>query len=424
MKKIFLIFFLSFPIVVLLFITLYNPKMPQKPGEAAVNNIESRNPKEIVDEIAKDIEKGELETAFSKMVEGLKHPDIPTSQGQPLIVLAAEKNNLDMVSYLIDLGCEVNALDIYTGETALIKAARNGNFEMVNKLISVNANMNVKSQRGITALTEAIKSNNGSIAEFLLSRGAYAGVSDENLLSYAFDKNYLGMDIMLRGGANANFADVNGNTPLIVVSSQGNLAAMQSLTAYKANVNAANKNGMTPLLYAIKGGYTDAARLLLSRYDTDINKANKKGQTPLFYAAYYGNTTIAQDLLELGADYNKADVNGVTPLVAAKSKGHAKTARAISDFIAFKNLPRDEQGKIVVNEKKQSLAPSEKTIASKQAQQNTLTDRDRILKQAQEEKEKALAQAKAMQNQIAKNLNFTSPEEDVQTKDNTSQNQK
>jgi ankyrin repeat protein len=409
MKKLSFLFFLAVPIVFLIGLTLYKPDKPSRPKEDILNKIEAQNPKEIVDSIARDIETGEWETALSKMVENLKHPDIPTSEGQPLIVLVAEKNNYDLLAYLVDNGAEVNALDIYTGETALIKAARNGNIDMVTKLVAASANVNMKSQRGITALTEAANGKHGDITDYLLSRGALAGVSDENLLSYAFDKNIVGMEAMLRGGANANYADTNGNTALIVASSYGDLPAMQKLTAYKASVNMANKYGMTPLLYTIKGGFDEATRNLLSRNDVDINKANNNDQTPLFYAAYMGNTGIAQDLLELGADYKKADKKGITPLEIAQKRGHKETAKAISDFITVQNLPRDEKGRIIVKQKNKKIsASSEKAMAAKMAQEKAVKQQEQLIKQAQAEQEKAIAQTKAMQDQMQKALAFGS----------------
>lgn len=410
MKKLFFLFFLAVPVVFLLWLTVRSPQKAKKPNQSVLEKIEMQNPKEIVDEIAQNIEEGDFETAMSKMVEKLKHPDIPTSAGQPLIVLAAEKNNYELLAYLVDNDCDVNALDIYTGETALIKAARNGNFEMIAKLLSANANVNVKSQRGITALTEAARGQYRGIVNHLLERGALAGVSEENLLRYAFDKNYVGIEAMLRGGAKPNYADSNGNTALIIVSSHGpgSLSAVENLTAYKANVNAANKYGMTPLLYAIKVKDNDTVRYLISRKDTDINKANNNGQTPLFYAAYMGNTEIVQDLLELGADYNKADKKGITPLAVAQAKGHAKTARAIKDFIDYKNLPRDEKGRIITQEKKPVSAPSQKAIGVQKAQQKAQQQQEQMIKNAKEQQEKALAQSQKMQEQMQKALAFGS----------------
>ena len=415
MKKLSFIFFLAVPIVFLLWLTLHTPEKSAKPNDAILEKIASQNANEIVDEIAQDIENGDLETALSKMVEKLKHPDIPTSKGQPLITLVAEKNNYELLSYLIENGAEVNTVD-NTGETALIKAARNGNLEMIIKLLSANANANIKSQRGITALTEAAKGQYSNITNYLLSRGALAGVSEENLLAYAFDKNYVGMEAMLRGGASASYADINGNTPLIVISSQGNLpgslAALKNLTAYKANVNAANKYGMTPLLYTIKTGNNDAARYLLSYKDTDINKANNNGQTPLFYAAYSGNTTIAKDLLELGADYNKADNKGITPLAAAQKRGNKETARAINDFILVKNLPKDSKGKIIVQGKNTVSAPSEKAMAVQMAQQKAQKQQEQLIKNVKTQQEQALAQTQAMQDQVQKALALADKKEE------------
>ena len=412
MKKISVVFFLALPIVFLVWLTLKSPEQAKKTDSAIIDKIESQNPNQIVDDIAQSIESGDMETALSLMVEKLKHPDIPTSKGEPLITLVAEKNNYDLLAYLVDFGCNVDAVD-NKGETALIKAARNGNWEMIGKLLSVNANVNIKSLRGITALTEAAQGQYERIANNLLSRGAIAGVSEENLLSYAFDKNLVGVDIMLKGGANANYADANGNTALIVVSAYGDLAAVNKLTAYKANVNAANKYGMTPLLYAIKGGYNDVVRTLINRKDVDINKANNNGQTPLFYAAYTGNTSVTQDLLELGADYKKADNKGITPLVAAQKRGNKETAQAINRFITVQNLPKDEKGRIIVEEKKRtsSPAPSQKDIAVQKAQEEAAKQQENIIKQAQAEQEKAMAQTKQIQEQMQKSLAFASTQE-------------
>lgn len=413
MKKISLVFFLSLPVIFLIWFTLRSPEQPKKPDSAIIDKIEAQNPKEVADEIAQNIEDGDMETALSLIVEQLKHPDIPTSKGEHLITLAAEKNNFDVLAYLVDFGSNVDVVDS-RGETALIKAARNGNRQIIEKLLSVNANVNIKSLRGITALTEAAEGQHGAITTQLLSHGAIAGVSEENLLRYAFDKNLVGINAMLLGGANANYADSNGNTALIIASSYGDSAAVNVLTAYKANVNAANKYGMTPLLYAIKGGYDDVTRMLINRGDIDLNRVNNNGQTPLFYAAYTGNTSIVQDLLELGADYNKADNKGITPLVAAQKKGNKETAKAISDYIAFKNLPRDEKGRVIYDTKNKTAAPSQKDIAAQKAQEQAAKKQEQIIKQAQEEQEKTLAQTKVIEQEMQKALAFGSKQNEQQ----------
>ena len=413
MKKISLVFFLSLPVIFLVWFTLRSPEQVKKPDSSIIDKIEAQNPKEVADEIAQNIEDGDMETALSLIVEQLKHPDIPTSSGEHLITLAAEKNNYDVLAYLVDFGSNVDVVD-NKGETALIKASRNGNRAIVDKLLSVNANANIKSLRGISALTEAAEGQHGAIITQLLSHGAIAGVSEENLLRYAFDKNLVGINAMLLGGANANYADSNGNTALIIVSSYGDLAAVNTLTAYKANINVANKYGMTPLLYAIKGGYDDVVRMLISRGDIDINKANNNGQTPLFYAAYTGNTSITQDLLELGADYNKADNKGITPLVAAQKRGHKETVKAISDYIAFKNLPRDEKGRVIYDTKNKTKISSQKDIAAQRAQEQAAKKQEQIIKQAQEDQEKTLAQTKAIEQEMQKALAFGSKQNEQQ----------
>ena len=158
--------------------------------------------------------------------------------------------------------------------------------------------------------------------------------------------------------------------------------------------------------------------------DTDIDKANKNNQTPLFYAAYNGNTALVQDLLELGADYNKADTKGLTPLAVAQKKGHAQTSRAISDFIAFKNLPRDKQGRIVMKTRQEMAVPSDRTLAVQNSQEKNAKYQEELLKKAQAEQQKAMAQAKTMQEQAQKQMQMQQALEFGETPDTANNKQK
>jgi ankyrin repeat protein len=208
----------------------------------------------------------------------------------------------------------------------------------------------------------AIKAKNRAMVEYLISRGARAGVSKDNLLIYAFQKSPVGVEAMLKGGINPNFKDKNGNTPLIIAAASGDFESIQYLLAYRAEINAVNNLGMTPLLYAIKAKRLDIIPYLLDR-GAEVNTANNLGETPLYWAAYLGLDKITQDLLQLGADYNKKTNKNITALQIAITNGHKTTQKVIADFIAFKNIPRDKNGNPIVktNEATTGATSSKKT---------------------------------------------------------------
>jgi ankyrin repeat protein len=167
------------------------------------------------------------------------------------------------------------------------------------------------------------------------------------MLRYAFQKKFVGVDAMLKAGINPNFADPDGNTPLIVSASYGDSLSARVLIDYGADVNAANSSGTTPLLYAIQTKNAEMIGLLIDR-DADINKANKNGETPLFWAAYLGDAQLVDELLKLGADYKKASNNKMTALQIAQRRKNTQAAKLISDFIAYKNIPRDAKGNPII----------------------------------------------------------------------------
>jgi ankyrin repeat protein len=262
---------------------------------------------------------------------------------------------------LIAKGAETNYADLSSGETALIKAARNGNIDLMNLLIVANADVNAANKRGVTTLTAAIQNGDPVLVEFLMSRGARAGASQDNMLNYAFQRKFVGVDAMLKTGINPNFTDKNGNTPLIISTSYGDFPSVKALITYRANVNAVNNAGMTPLLYAIQTKNKEIAEYLIEK-GADINKSNNNGETPLFWAAYFGDTKLVDDLLKLDADYKTVTNKNLTALDIARRNKHAATAKLISDFIAYKNIPRDEKGRPIVPKKGAAQQPAANAV--------------------------------------------------------------
>ena len=70
-------------------------------------------------------------------------------------------------------------------------------------------------------------------------------------------------------------------------------------------------------LFAARGGYIDAAKLLVGG-GADVNQLSAGDKTsPLLIATINGQFDLAEWLLDRGANPNAASANGVTPLYAA-----------------------------------------------------------------------------------------------------------
>lgn len=339
---------LIFPLLLLTVYT-FTSGSDGKKNKINVSNLKLSSPQDLPDEIASYLEEGDYETAIIRIEEDLRDPDIPTSKGVPLIVIAAEKNNYDTAALIAGLGADVNMRDERTNETAIIKAAQNNNPDMMRLLLAAGADINAQSRRGVSALGESIKNQNKDIMEFLTANGARTGATFDNLMRYAYAKNNVGVSAMLRVGVDPKQKDVNGNTALMISASQGDLQSFKDLMAYGADINAQNKQGMTALLYALRANNRDLVKEILTLNDTDVNISNVLGQSPLYWAAYIGDDIVVNALLTLGADYNKKTNNNQTALQIAKLNNRTKVVRVIEDFIKYKNMPRDKSGKVIID---------------------------------------------------------------------------
>ena len=207
----------------------------------------------------------------------------------------------------------------HSSRTALHAAASSGNSTITGSLLEAGASVNVFDIENITPLILAINSGCISLAERLIDAGAdYDAVTcaGDNVLKYAFlmpDRVHGGytvspgaprlIPVLLRGGADPNIADENGNHPLhwalagarirCVVSfclvdirseSTELLDVLSTLVGAGAQVNVSNREGQTPLHIAVSGGHVAAAVALTVNFSADPNVADAGGNLPLHYA--------------------------------------------------------------------------------------------------------------------------------------------
>lgn len=129
---------------------------------------------------------------------------------------------------------------------------------------------------------------------------------------------------LLRRGASCNFADSQGESPIIKAARGGHAEVVQALLAKgDADAQHAAADGTTALLAAAACGSAECIEHLLQLGGVRPDAASRvTGETALLLAARGGHLRAVKMLgSDYGAEVDKADKQGNTPLAAAASNG-------------------------------------------------------------------------------------------------------
>uniref|UniRef100_A0A8D2IJW4 E3 ubiquitin-protein ligase HACE1 n=1 Tax=Varanus komodoensis TaxID=61221 RepID=A0A8D2IJW4_VARKO len=134
--------------------------------------------------------------------------------------------------------------------------------------------------------------------------------------------------LLLKKGANPNYQDISGCTPLHLAARNGQKKCMSKLLEYSADVNICNNEGLTAIHWLAVNGRTELLHDLV-QHVTNVDVEDAMGQTALHVACQNGHKTTVQCLLDSGADINRPNVSGATPLYFACSHGQRDTAQIL-----------------------------------------------------------------------------------------------
>lgn len=276
--------------------------------------------------------------------------NIMSSTGFSPIILAAAHGHADAVKYLIEAGCDVNAAHD-NGVTALMYAAASGHVDAMKVLIEDGkADLEFKHTNGGTALLEA---STGGMVE--------------------------PVRLLMESGADYDFMDNDGVTPLMAVASVGSLETQTmildslkkklspgDLTTY---INLFSHSGGSAVMFAAASGHVECAKQLMELgadvtaiarakdgYAEKLQKMIEEGQvtdddphidgvTGLHVAAQGGYLEMVNLLIEAGTDVNIKDDAERTALSMAVSGNHGEVAKVLVEAGANPNTPYvDEEG--------------------------------------------------------------------------------
>jgi len=142
---------------------------------------------------------------------------------------------------------------------------------------------------------------------------------------------------LLKRGMDANSADAQGNSWLILAARQCSIGTLKALLDARAQIDARNALGETALMIGAINGHLEIVKQLLARQA----RVNPEGWTPLMYAAVKGDVNISRLLLEHGALINATAENGFTALMMAAREGHRDLVSFLLAKGADPNLKTD-----------------------------------------------------------------------------------
>lgn len=193
-------------------------------------------------------------------------PNLSNTHGDTAMVFARNKEDQQVVATLKRFGAKDGfAYSALSMDDALIKAIRLGDLHQVRFLLPSGANANFVDKNGITPLMAAAFENEVAALELLVDAGAEVNFVTTGLRQFALSKSHapLSERALIEAAS-------RGDTALNVAVRKGNLPAAEFLLDHEAKVGLANRLGEPPLLIAATEGNADLVKLLLSR-DADEN---------------------------------------------------------------------------------------------------------------------------------------------------------
>jgi ankyrin repeat protein len=184
--------------------------------------------------------------------------------------------------------------------------------------------------------------------------------SDQELIVAAGENNLHEVRRLLSVGADVNYKDSDGETPLSMASFNGHVQVVTELVEHGADIEAKDNGGGTPLYCACWSGRLAVVNELLSPNDSigtttilgkrksrggaDTEAKNNQGNTPLHIAIIYNHLPVVKALLSGGADILAANNDGLFPINYAVSYGNSEMRKYLFQqlYATTRRLPLHE----------------------------------------------------------------------------------
>ncbi|VUC37043.1 unnamed protein product [Clonostachys rosea] len=241
---------------------------------------------------------------------------------ESLLVGAVKGGSLHVVELLISAGIHIEPI-LFPRQSALVFAAMIGRQDMVRLLVERGADVASMDALHKTALCHAAENGRRSVVKLLIELGAVSaqhGFSKKDVysrtpLSYASEKGYVEIVRMLSGNKESLEISNSGlRTPLSFAAEKGNESVVKCLLDSGADPLSRDVARRSPLHFAVTEGHEGVARLLVERSVATLEIEDGGGKTPFCSAVERGSMSLAQLLVDMGANVKTKDRLGKTPL--------------------------------------------------------------------------------------------------------------
>ena len=250
-----------------------------------------------------------------------ERPATPIDPEFAAAIAAVRSEPLRKVETLVAANADSLEASDPAGSTLLHHAAGFGSLDVMTWLLDRGADVNARNRRGSTPLHWA--THDESKVRLLLSRGANVNGKQAEGRTPVFLAASLGhgnaiLRLVLEHGGNPAIATANGQTPLMVAAARGDIEALRLLVDKGVDLNARNGAGETALMFAASNGSPEAVRFLLDR-GADATVRSKRNETALGNAGTAAVEESVRLLLDHGAEVNVRNIRGFSPLMLAAS---------------------------------------------------------------------------------------------------------
>ena len=292
--------------------------------------------------------------------------------GRSPLILAAERDNCEIINLLLQNKANPNLKDRQSEGTAMLRAAESGSLAAIELMLSYNVdlgsvdedgrglvhgasangwpkiirlleqhglNLNSKDSNGMTPLHEASRNNQEKVTEVLLELGADPTIKDKferTPLKVAWqygNKNIMSILQIEDEIAQRRPTQIpeDEDLPVWSLAKLGLSSLIQkTITTGKSDISETEPGTQnTAFHWAVRAGHIDILELLLQSDPSPPNHKNRHLRTPLHLAAVYGNLPATSQLLLHNADPNLPDRWSTTPLYIAQSNKHFHVAMAL-----------------------------------------------------------------------------------------------
>ncbi len=278
------------------------------------------------------------------------------SKDTPLIV-AIREQNFELAELLASRGADpfVNgekghsALDYATSEYSsfrfvmmLLKylddtqrlrvlkhAIDKNDLRLSNAMIPEYIKVDIRDDKGMTALMYAVDADDVEVAERLLSAGACVDCSYGNGVSVKERVNALNNEKMV--ALFVNRSDSQASLALVEAASAGDLEKVKMLVEQGFALDTVNQYGSSALIMAAGNNYPKVVSYLIEQ-GAEIDKESSFGMTPLMVAAGDGAFESVKELLAHGAKINQmARATNWFALYLAVNEEHLEIAHYLID---------------------------------------------------------------------------------------------